>query len=93
MLDDQNSEAVSSFQWAMPLPSVNMGFGKGQPKEMETDLKKYEEGSESELLTSSEQETLWVTAIRADWANLIKSSAAKIEQLLFFFIISRKKWI
>lgn len=76
----------------MPLPSVNMGFGKGQPKEMETDLKKYEEGSESELLTSSEQGTLWVTAIRANWANLIKSSAAKIEQLLFFYNF-KKKWI
>lgn len=38
MLDDENSEAVSSFRWALALPSVNMGFGKGQPKEMETDL-------------------------------------------------------
>lgn len=44
---------------------MNMGFGKGQPKEMETDLWEYDEDSESELLTSSEQETLWVTAMRA----------------------------
>lgn len=31
----------------MPLSRVNMRFGKGQTKEMETDLSKYEEGSES----------------------------------------------
>lgn len=64
MLDDRNSEAISSFQWALALLSVNMGSWKGRLKEMETDLWKYDEDSESELLTSSEQETLWVTAIR-----------------------------
>lgn len=65
MPDDQNSEAVNSFQWALALPNVNVRCEKGQPKEMESDLQKYDEDGESELLTSSEQETPWVTAIRA----------------------------
>lgn len=54
MLDDQNREAVSSFQQTLAMLSVNMRFGKGQPKEMEMDLWKYDENSESELLTSSD---------------------------------------
>lgn len=52
------------IQWVLALLRVNTGFGEGQPKEMETDLWEYDEDSESELLTASEQETLWVMAIR-----------------------------
>lgn len=36
--DDQNSEAVNSFQWALALLNVNVRFEKDQPKEMDSDL-------------------------------------------------------
>lgn len=93
MLDDLNSERLSSFQWTLALLSVNKGSWKGQPKEMETDLWKYDEDSESELLTSSEQETLWVRVIRAYCGKLpIKSSAAKMEQVRCFSNF-QEEWI
>lgn len=62
MVDDQKSEAVSSF---LDTAHMKMGFGKGWLKAVGTDLWKYDEDSESELLTLSVQETMWVTAIRA----------------------------
>lgn len=62
MVDDQKSEAVSSF---LDTAHMKMGFGKGWLKVVGTDLWNYDEDSESELLTLSVQETMWVTAIRA----------------------------
>ena len=47
------------------IAQCEQGILERSAKEMETDLWKYDEDSESELLTSSEQETLWVIVIRA----------------------------
>lgn len=67
-----------------------MGFGKGPPKEMETDLWKYDENSKSELLTSSERETLWVMAIRA-YCGKIQQRAQLLKLNNYsVFLISRK---
>ena len=56
----------------------------------ETDLSKYDEGSESELLISSEQGTLWVTAHRADCGKIQERALLLKLNNYCFFLISRK---